>query len=422
MKVNLLKGAAALVVAALFLAIGAGCKKGNTPNPVDPLKPIPVPDSALFVGTGIADSAVVYVLNATNGNMVNTYRYKRYDQADSYTPLVGNGFLYVVENAKIKALNINTGAILWTDSLKNAARIHNILHDDTFYGITSSGTAGQTVYALNATKQSDSFLWQYPLSSNYANTVTNISYQNGLIYINTYNELTVLDAKTGTVKWSLIAPNSVASLKEGIIISGNNLLDAATGAVTGTIPAALLVSNNTQTAALNYATKTLFFTRVTQFGNFTSSSKIYAYDAGTNNLKWSIDAGATATGIYSAKNIDQVINNQPIVKADIGNSGGIYGFSYSTAYTALDLNTGAEKWNFNAGWRGQNFRVDNTLYSCGSYTLNLAAGQPAASTISAADLVTGKLKWTKNDLRLAVGGPVAACVSVRGKGYAMDIQ
>ncbi|NCD68315.1 hypothetical protein [Mucilaginibacter agri] len=62
------------------------------------------------------------------------------------------------------------------------------------------------------------------------------------------------------------------------------------------------------------------------------------------------------------------------------------------------------------------------MYSCGTFTLNLAAGLPASSTITAADLSTGKIRWTNNNLPFSIGSSVAPCVSIRGNGYSSDIQ
>jgi hypothetical protein len=383
----------------------------------------------LGTGSKLGDSTIIYLLNASNGTLAGRYGYPHKKQADNYIPLVGNGLLYMIENTKINALNLNTGAILWSDSVKNATAMHALLHNDTFYGLSYLNATNATVFALDATRQSANFLWQYTLGSNYVNSTTTINYANGLIYINigdattTAGGLTVLDAKTGSVKWSTTNQCSVASLKNGIVTSGNSLLDAATGTLTGTIPSSLVLSNTAQSAAILYAAQNIYFTRVTQYAFPATSTTINAYDATTNALKWSVNGGGTYTGLDSSKTIDQILNNQVILKAHLGTSGGKYGFSYVNTYSALDMGTGSKKWTFSTGLSGQNFQIGNTLYSCGTYTLNLAAGLPASSTINAADLNTGKVRWTtNNNLPFAIGGSVAACVSVSGTGYASDIQ
>lgn len=414
-----------LMVTALIIVITAGCKKDRASSSEKPN--IPMPDSTMFVGTGNGDTTIIYLLNAANGSLVKKYSYRHNKQVDSYIPLVGNGFLYLIENTKINALNINTGAVMWSDSVKSATWMHTILHDDTFYGLSTIYYNSMAVYAMDATKQTNTFLWQYTLGSSYANTTTNITYYNGLVYISTNRSsteggLTVLDAKTGTVKWTLNTPCSVASLKNGIITSENNLIDATTSTVIGTVPSSLVLSNATQTASIIYANKDLFFTRVSRYANYTTTFKLNAYDVATNALKWSIKGGGYSVGYDTTIAVDQILNNQPIIKTDIGITTGIYGYVYHTIYSALDLNTGTEKWSYGAGFRGQNFQVDNTMYSCGTFTLNLAAGLPASSTITAADLNTGKIKWTNNNLYFSIGGSVAACISVKGKGYSSEIQ
>src|SRR5207248_645632 len=114
----------------------------------------------------------------------------------------------------ISAITMNTDAVLWTDSVgMNTDNASIILHDDVFYGITTShdGTSGgDFVYALDATKKSSAFLWKttLPLGGNVYNIP--INYYNGLIYITDEDgsRLTALDAKTGTVKWAISNNNS----------------------------------------------------------------------------------------------------------------------------------------------------------------------------------------------------------------------
>lgn len=414
---------ATLMVVASITIIAAGCKKSNnvSGNKQQNTKTTPfisLPDSVMFVGTGTIDSTVIYLLNASTGSLVTRYSYPHNTQSTWCVPLIGNGFLYNVENNKINALNMNTGAVIWTDSIKSYSSSPVILHNDTFYGVYATGPSpGSVVYSLDATKQSNTFLWQYQLNSGYKS----INYYNGIIYIAASN-LIALDAKTGALKWTLNSPYSLSSLNNGIIISGNTFIDATTGVQIGTVSPSVIVSNNTQTTSIVYATKSLFFTRVTQFMTPYTNSQLNAYDAVTGSLKWSVNGGSGNPGGDTLKTVDQIWNNQPIIKTAVSIHAGIYGLATSFIYSGSDINTGQLTWSYAAGFGGQAFTVNNTQYSYGTFTLNLAAGQPANSIIVAADLYTGKQKWTNSNLYVANGGSVAVCLLAAGKGYSVYIQ
>ena len=421
------------MVAASIIMTAAGCKKnnnvpGNTPQttkttPVISLPFISLPDSVMFVGTA-TDTTVIYLLNAATGSLVTKYKYPNNTQSWC-VPLAGNGFLYDVENNKINALNMNTGAVMWTDSIKSYSSSPAILHNDTFYGVYATGqNSGYVAYALDATRQSNTFLWQYQLGSNYTainyNTA-NISYYNGIIYIPGSN-LIALDAKTGAVKWTLNSPYSLSALNSGIIISGNTFIDAGTGNQVGSASPSVIVSNTAQTTSIIYATTSLFVTKVTQFMTPYTTSQLNAYDVATSALKWSTNGGSTTPNYDTVKTVDQIWTNQPIIKTTFSSSAGKYGDVGSFGYSALDINTGQQKWSYAVGFGGQDFTVSNTLYSYGTFTLNLAAGAPASSSIVAADLYTGKPKWTNGNLYVADGGSIAVCVLAAGKGYSVYIQ
>ncbi|WP_316776535.1 PQQ-binding-like beta-propeller repeat protein [Pedobacter antarcticus] len=414
---------AALVIGVLIIMITTGCKKNNNisgdqepgkeTNPV-----VKLPDSTLFVGTGTMDSTIIYLLNAATGTLVTKYNYPRDAQSTWCVPLVGNGFLYSVEENKINALNINTGAVIWTDSIKSRYSFPPVLHNDTFYGVfTNAPGLNCVVYGLDATKQSNTFLWQYQLSDYYKS----INYYNGIIYISGSN-LTALDAKTGALKWTLNGPYSLSSLNNGIIISGNTFIDANTGTQVGVVSPSLVVSNNSQTTSIVYATKSIFFTRVTKFMTPLTYSQLNAYDVSTGSLKWNINGGGGYLGSDTLKTVYQIWNNQPILKTTLSLSAGKYGSVKTVNYSELDMDTGQLKWSYTAGFGGQDFTVNNTLYSYGTFTLNLAAGIPASSSIVAADLYTGRQKWTKNNLYVPNGGSVAVCLLAGGRGYSVYMQ
>ncbi len=410
--------------------IAAGCKKSNeSGNKERNTKTNPfvsLPDSVMFVGTDLNDSTVIYLLNAATGSLVTKYSYPHNMQSSWCVPLAGNGLLYYAENNKINALNSNTGVVMWKDTIKSYSSSPPILHNDTFYGIYASGqVSGYVVYALDATKQSNTFLWQYPLGSTYTGVNYNnadINYYNGMIYISGSN-LVALDAKTGVLKWTLNSPYSLLSLNNGIVISGDTFIDATTGTPIRTVSPSILVSNAMQSASIVYATKDLFFTRIVKSITppFTTS-QFSAYDAITGTLRWSVNGGSGYLHNDTVKTVEQIWNVKPIIKTTVTTGTGAYGTVNSIYFSEADINTGQLNWSYNAGYEGQAFTVNNTQYSCGSFTLNLGAGFPASSTIVAADLYSGKVKWTNNNLRLQVGGSITACLLVAGKGYSNYIQ
>src|ERR1700742_4238587 len=154
-----------IIIAVSAIIIIAGCKKQqNSKNK----PPIVLPDSTLIVstdsliinGNGFFNKTIIYLLDAANGSLLTTYSYPPDAQSEWCIPLVGNGLLYAVENYKINAININTGAILWIDYINNDLTALPILHNDAFYGLYYD-SGSEYVYALDATKQSNTFLWKY---------------------------------------------------------------------------------------------------------------------------------------------------------------------------------------------------------------------------------------------------------------------
>ncbi|RYE23743.1 MAG: hypothetical protein EOP45_06540 [Sphingobacteriaceae bacterium] len=241
------------LVTLLVLISFAGCKKDKIqPSVTASNTLITLPDSTVFVGGLLGDSTVIYALDGSSGTLVAKYGYK-HTSSNWCLPFAGNNILYAAENNMFKALNIKTGAIMWTDSLKSSFSYRPILHGDTFYGAyANSAGSGYTIYAIDATKQSATFLWQYPLTTLGGVDFNNeyIKYFNGLIYIKGSSSLIALDAKTGILKFTINASCSLSSLSNGIIISGNFLIDAATGTQTLAIPLSQFVSTGNQSTSL----------------------------------------------------------------------------------------------------------------------------------------------------------------------------
>ena len=421
--------------AAAALLLFAGCKKDkfktDTEGGDGKISPVSVrlPDSTLFVGTYIADSPAVYLLNASTGSLVHRYIYKGVGNGyhNALIPFAGNGLLYTAEVNKINAINPNTGALLWTDTLNSAFSYRPILHNTVFYGVcTNAVSSNGKVYALDATKKSDSFLWEYSLPNTMSIPVNEdyITYYNNLIYLRESNVLTVLDATTGTVKYKLNSSCSLSSLKNDIIIAGNNLLDAATGNPIATVPLSLLPATATQSSSVLYANKQLYFISVATYAIIYSTTRqLNAYDIATHTLKWSADGGKSVYPDQITKTVDRILDNQVIVKTSITTINGKYSPAYKNQYSALDINTGQMQWMYDAGYQGQTFALPNNMqYSNGTFYLNFGSPMPMYTSIVAANLKTGAIKWRNDKIYISVNSTNAICLYTGGKGYSAYTQ
>ncbi|MEO6633104.1 MAG: PQQ-binding-like beta-propeller repeat protein, partial [Mucilaginibacter sp.] len=326
-----IKSAILLLITTLFLV---ACKKDKVVHKTDNNKPpVTLPDEVMFVGTQNIDSNhyTIYLLDAGTGQLVTSYHYPTDGHSDFCKPFVRNGLLYDVERDKISAITMNTGVVLWTDSVgMNTDNASIILYDDTFYGITTShdGTAGgDFVCALDATKKSSAFLWKtpLPLGGNVYNIP--INYYNGLIYVTDQDgsRLTALDAKTGIVKWAITNNSSTYSLtllNNGIIIVDHTIIDAASGNPTVTVTDPVIppiTPGATRTSSsLEYVTSDLFFVETTQATGSLHWSFLSAIDRASGAEKWRVDfgsftgEGASRTSII--KWIKSIWNNKLIIE------------------------------------------------------------------------------------------------------------
>jgi len=435
----------AFIITILCIAL-SGCKKSNDlsnkPQQKGNTTPvITLPDSAMFVGTTDSNKTTIYLLDARTGSLVTKYNYPADALSNWCVPMAGNGFLYDVENDKINAVNMNTGVVLWTDSVKNYSPASTILHNNTFYGFYSTGTAGATipsyvVYALDATKKSNTFLWKYQ-ASNLATISISVKYYNGIIYITDYGYVVALDAKTGALKWT-ISNNvySLSSINNGVIIAGNTILDAATGNQTATVPPSPLIPSvgGNQTSFVIYVSQDLFFVKTDQNPALSGSTSYFlsAIDRLTGANKWTVNSGGYASGIQAVSgdtstNIEQVWNNELIVRTLYSEDFGRYGGSTSMSFGALDINTGLYKSTYNVEGTDINYFItNNTMYCSGDNNYNPYINQfpknPVTNYLYAINLFTGAQKWNNDKLLSGYGGPVYLCVYSSGNGYSPYIQ
>jgi outer membrane protein assembly factor BamB/PKD repeat protein len=239
---------------------------------------------------------------------------------------------------------------------------------------------------------------------------------NGVVYVGSYdNNLYAIDAVTGTEKWRFATGNYVYSspaVANGVVYVGsydNNLY--AIDAVTGT--------EKWRFATGNYVySSPAVANGVVYVGSY--DNNIYAIDVATGKEKWRFETGggvssspAVANGVVyfgswdgNLYAIDAVngtekwrfttgigVSSSPAVA-----NGVVYVGSYDTNIYAIDVATGKEKWRFETGGGvSSSPAIANGVVYVGSYDTNLHA----------IDAVTGTEKW-----RFAIGNYVDSSPAV----------
>jgi hypothetical protein len=431
MKVKSMRINAIIIAIAAVITVIAACKKENPQKETAPAF-TQMPDSAMFVSTFDANSATtIYVLNAATGSVSAQYTYPATPYTTWSYPAAGNGFLYSLENNKINAINMNTGAITWTDAVDNVSI--PVLHDNTFYGVYQLNTSSYGVYALDATKPTKDYLWKYPTTG----TPSEIKYYKGTLYVMLDQQhLAALDAQTGALKWSIgNGPYALGALNDGVIIAGKTVIDADSGTEMGTVNPPVIpptYTNNSETSALSSATSELYYVSTDHFNSsdFTATKYITAINRTTGTTKWQFkyDGGwASSWGITNT--ITQIWNKNLILKYQ-ANSSSKYGTTTAESYWIMDGNTGTVKLRFEDAYKGatvSNYIAGNTMYFdkrnvSTLHGLPFGSDFPPANFLFAIDLATGKQKWNNDKLLEGYTGTAYSCVYTGGKGFSPFIQ
>ncbi|WCT13432.1 PQQ-binding-like beta-propeller repeat protein [Mucilaginibacter jinjuensis] len=414
------------------------CKKdGKKPDP-DPVSAVSLPDSSLFVNTldPTAGTTVIYVINAATGAYVNKYAYPA-DAGTTWSyPVAGNNLLYTLQNTKINAIDINTGKVVWTDAVNNV--LTPILHQQTFFGVKKDNAAVYEVYALDATKQTSDFSWKYGLPG----APVQINYYNDGVYIATdATHLTMLDAKTGSVKWSIAtaSPISFNAINDGVFIAGNVIYNASTGKQTGTagtVDIPLFYGPGTIVKSqLLYATPTVCYIKTSHY-----RPEVYAgYDfnqdflsevdiaSGTEKQRSKFSDGYIL--VPNTNTITQRWNDKLIVSQYHMQPAKFDGSYISDRYGSIPADLSAEPFFFESEYSGRSsnyFIAGNIMYYFKVF-LPATGINPFAPTTAnqflAINLLTGKKQWS-NDKSFEgyKGWPMAGCVYTSGRGYSPFIQ
>jgi len=415
------------------------CKKGNVkPDPENPVNVVPLPDSVLFVNTvdQTSGATALYVLNAASGKSVTKYTYPA-DAGTTWTyPVTGNDLLYTLQTNKINAIDLNTGKLVWSDAVKNA--LTPVLHQQTFFGVKQDNTTSYEAYALDATRQTNDFLWKYKLSA----APAQITYFNESVYVLTdATHLTALDARTGLAKWSIAATSAISlnAIGEGLFIAGSTIYDAATGiakTIAGTVNIPLFYGAGTIIRSqLLYATPTVYYIKTGHYQPNTNSGVDFnqdflsAVDIASGREQRRIKFGEGYVLVPNSNVILQTFNGKLIIGQSHMEPAKFYGTLSTYQYGILPADFSSEVTIFEPQRIGVNSEytiVGNTMYFFkvfwpASGYVPFAPASP--NQFFAVNLLTGKQQWSSDkSFDDSKGWGMGACVYVGGKGFSKYIQ
>jgi len=259
----------------------------------------------------------VYALNVSTGAYLWSYPIASY----SSSPAVANGVVYVGStDSKLYALNATTGAFLWSYTTGGALYSSPTVAN----GVVYVGSTDSKLYALNAT--TGGYLWSYTTGSSIYFSSPAVA--NGVVYIGSYDRrLYALNATTGAYLWSYTTGSSIYSSSPAV----------ANGVVyVGSDDGALYALNATTGGYLwSYSTGSAIYSSpavangVVYVGS--TDRRLYAFNATTGAYLWSYITGSS---IYSS----------PAVA-----NGVVYVGSYDNNLYALNATTGAYLWNYTTG-------------------------------------------------------------------------
>lgn len=426
----------------LFISLSLllfSCKKDKIKTePENPAGAVSLPDSLLFVNTvdQTAGSTALYVLNAASGASVIKYTYPA-DAGTTWSyPVAGNNLLYTLQTNKINAIDISTGKLVWTDAINNA--LTPILHQQNFFGVKQENTTSYQAYALDATRQTNDFLWKYTLSA----APVQITYYNEVVYVLTdATHLTALDAKTGLARWSIAVTSAISlnAIGEGLFIAGNTIYNAATGtpkAVAGTVNIPLVYGAGTIVRSqLLYATSTAYFIKTGHYQPNSNSGVDFNQDflskvdmvSGTEQQR--IKFGEGYVLVPNSNAISQTWNNKFIINQSHMEPAKFYGSISSYQYGIMSADLSTELITFEQQQRGtsSDYIIAGNIMYYFKVLLPPSGIVPfvpiSANQFFAVNLLTGKQQWSSDkSFDDSKGWGMAACVYAGGKGFSKYIQ
>lgn len=430
-------------VIGVIMSIMIACRKEN-PKDDTTIVPIQLPESTMFVSTFDSKAGTtVYVLDALNGSVVTKYYYAPDAKAGWSAVTAGNGLLYESSTNKINAIDMNTGKVLWTDFVTNLAK--PILHNNIVYGVSANTQGTYTVYALDATKPTKTFLWQGKAigetrPDQFRNVSPSLHYYNGVVFV-LMNDVYIaaLDANSGTVKWqanndSSFSGYSFASLQNGFITINYNAIDAVSGVQLNIVTPPVIPPSfpqNTAQSSLDFLTKENAFITTRHFDASPGWSKSFLsmVDNATGTEKWNINVGGGFVNYDSISYVSNVWKDRILLRKIMYQGAGKYGVNSWDWHWLTDTNTGLTRVKIEddgAGLTVSSYIVDSTLYLYKRYENTLHGlpygnDTPPINYLLAVDLNTGKQKWNINKLLTGYTGTITTCIYTGGKGFSPTI-
>jgi outer membrane protein assembly factor BamB len=415
------------------------CKKDKIKSESEnPIGTVLLPDSLLYVNTIDQNSgtSALYVLNAATGASITKYTYP-VDAGTTWSyPIAGNNLLYTMQTNKINAIDMGTGKLVWTDAISNV--VTPILHQQTFFGVKQENTTLYQAYALDATQQTNNFLWKY----NIPGAPLQIYYSNEVVYVLTdATHLTALDAKSGVAKWSVTAaePLSLNAINDGAFIAGNTIYNAATGTPIGTAGSVNIPlyygAGTIVRSQLLYANPTVCFVKTGHYQPNSNSGVDFNQDflsvvdiaSGTEKQRIKFVEGYVL--VPSSNMVMQAWNNKLIVSQSHTEPAKFYGIYASDRYGIIPSNLSSDLITFEpqqAGRSSEYIIAGNMMYYFKVF-LPPSGIIPFAPTTAnqflAVNLLTGKQQWSSDqNFDNHRGWGMAACVYTGGKGFSKYIQ
>ena len=277
-------------------------------------------DSYAVVANGIVYAAsgnFVYALNVSTGAYLWSYPIS----IDGSTPAVANGVVYVSStDGHLYALNATTGAYLWSYSTGYTIYSSPTVSNSVVY----FGSTNGDLYALNAT--SGAYLWSYYTGGTIYFSSPAVA--NGVVYIGSYGggAIYALNATTGGYLWSYGTGNIYASspaVANGVVYIGSYsngdlyALNATTGgyiwsySTGGAIYSSPAVANG-----------------VVYFGS--ENNDLYALNATTGGYLWSYYTGNYVVSSPAVANGVVYVGSESRYLYAINASSGGYLWSYPT--------------------------------------------------------------------------------------------
>ena len=415
------------------------CKKNKIkPEPENPIGNVPLPDSLLYVNTvdHSSGTSAVYVLNAATGASITKYAYP-IDAGTTWSyPVAGNKLLYTLQTDKINAINMSTGKLVWTDAISNV--ITPILHQQTFYGVKQENTTLYQAYALNATQQTNDFLWKYKLPG----APLQISYYNEVVYVLTdATHLTALDAKSGVAKWSVAAaaPLLLNAINDGVFIAGNTIYNAATGTPIGTAGSVNIPlyygAGTIVRSQLLYANPTVCFVKTGHYQPNSNSGVDFnqdflsVVDIASGAEKQRVKFGEGYVLVPNSNMVIQAWNDKLIVSQSHTEPAKFYGTYASDRYGIIPSNLSSDLIAFEQQQSGRSSEytiAGNMMYYFKVFLppSGIIPFTPTtANQFLAVNLLTGKQQWSSDtNFGNNRGWGMAACIYAGGKGFSKYIQ